>query len=92
MHESDKMSSNPYEMVGRNVVESMFYHFSYKLDKRFSIKRLKVLGATTFEGTINPIDMEKWLSLIEKCLGVMDCPKERNVKLATFSLQASVED
>lgn len=81
----------------------MFNHFSRRvddhlmptnsnLDKRFSIERLKPLGATTFEGTTDPVDVEKWLNLIEKCFGVMNYPEERKVKLTTFLLQASAED
>lgn len=38
------------------------------VDKRFGIKRLKALGARTFEGTTNLADAEKWLSLIEMFL------------------------
>ena len=46
----------------------------------------------TFEGSTNPIDVEKWLSLVEKYFGVIECPKERKVKLAKFLLQGSVKD
>lgn len=67
-------------------------HFSQKLDKRFSIEKLKVLGATTFRETTNPTDAKKWLSLIEKCIGVMDCLEERKVKLATCLLQDRIEN
>lgn len=44
-------------------------HFFHKLDKRFSIERLKTPGAMTFAGTANLVDVEKWLNLIEKCFG-----------------------
>ncbi|KAA0035024.1 hypothetical protein E5676_scaffold155G00590 [Cucumis melo var. makuwa] len=95
------MSSNPHDPIGQNAEESMFYRFSqrlvahftpYAVNKRFGIERLKALGATTFEGTTNPANVEKWLSLIEKYFGVMKCSVERGVKLATILLQGSVED
>lgn len=38
------------------------------------------------------VDKKKWLSVIGKCFGVMECPEERKVKLATFLLQDNVED
>ena len=62
--------------------ESMSNRFAQRLDKRFSIERLKALGATTYMGATNLVDTEKWLS-IEKCLGVMDYLEERKVRLAT---------
>ena len=100
---SDEMSSNLHNTTGKNVKESMFNHFSQRVvnhlmpinsnvDKRFNIKKLKALGAMTFKGTTDSADVEKWLSLIEKCFGVMDCSEEIKVKLATFLLQGSVED
>ena len=46
----------------------------------------------TFAGTTNSTDREKWLSLIEKCFGVMDCREERKVKLATHLLQHGAHD
>lgn len=58
----------------------MFGCSSQKLDKTLSIKRLKALGAMTFDGTTNLADAKKWLRLIKKCFGVMNCPKERNKK------------
>ncbi|KAA0042293.1 uncharacterized protein E6C27_scaffold824G00880 [Cucumis melo var. makuwa] len=74
---SDEMFSNLHNTTGKN---------------RFNIKKLKALGAMTFKGTTDSTDVEKWLSLIEKCFGVMDCSEEIKVKLATFLLQGSVED
>ncbi|TYK21919.1 uncharacterized protein E5676_scaffold494G00610 [Cucumis melo var. makuwa] len=50
----------------------------------FSIERLKALRATTLEETTNPTYVEKWLSLLGKCFLLMDCLKERKVKLGTF--------
>lgn len=44
------------------------------LEKQFSIERLKAIGAMNFEGTANLANVEKWLSLVEKHFGVMDCP------------------
>lgn len=59
--------------------------------KKHNIERLKSLGAVVFEGSTDPIDVEVWLNLLEKCFEVMDCPQERRVKLATFLLQNKVE-
>lgn len=50
------------------------------------------LEATTFAGTTNPTEAKKWLSLIEKCFGVMDCSEERKVKLVMFLSHDSIED
>lgn len=46
----------------------------------------------TFTETTNPTDAEKWLSLIDKCFGVMDGREKRKVKLVTFLLQDKAED
>ena len=82
------MSNNPHNTVGRNVEENMFNRFAQRvvdhlmptcstMDKRFSIERLKALGATTFEGTTDLIDAKKWLSLIEKCFRVWIVPRKK---------------
>ncbi|KAA0053236.1 uncharacterized protein E6C27_scaffold102G00210 [Cucumis melo var. makuwa] len=87
VQESDEMSCNAHNLVGQNVLESMFDRFTKKLNdhfmptpstmyKRFGIKRLKALRAMTFEGTTNPVDAKKWLSLIEKCFGVWSASKK----------------
>ncbi|XP_038896416.1 uncharacterized protein LOC120084680 [Benincasa hispida] len=60
-------------------------------EKKFGIERLKALGATTFDGTTDPLDAEIWLGLIEKCFKVMRCPEDCKVELATFLLQKGVE-
>ncbi|KAA0060285.1 aldehyde dehydrogenase family 3 member F1 [Cucumis melo var. makuwa] len=46
----------------------------------------------TFEGTTYPSNAERWMNLVEKCFGVLEWPKERKVKLATFLLQGGTED
>lgn len=56
----------------------------------FDIERLKALGAITFEGTTNPTDVEKWMSLSETYFKVMDCLEGKRVKLAMFLLEGSV--
>ncbi|KAA0058873.1 uncharacterized protein E6C27_scaffold98G00360 [Cucumis melo var. makuwa] len=63
-----------------------------KSGKQFSIERLKALRATTFKGTTNLADAEKWLNLVEKCFEVMKCPKERKVRLAMFLLRESIKN
>ncbi|KAA0049997.1 uncharacterized protein E6C27_scaffold13G001760 [Cucumis melo var. makuwa] len=51
-------------------------------EKAYGIERLKKLGATVFEGSTDPADAENWLNMLEKCFDVMNCPKERKVRLA----------
>ncbi|KAA0054739.1 uncharacterized protein E6C27_scaffold437G00090 [Cucumis melo var. makuwa] len=62
------------------------------LEGQFSIERLKALGATTYEGIADPANVEKWLRLVNKCFGVISCPKARKVKLATFLLEGNAKD
>ena len=90
----DEMSSNPHSTIVQNVEESMFNRFAERVaDHLIPIKSNveKRLGATTFEGTIGPTNVKKWLSLAEKCFQVMDCPKERKVKLAIFCYKATLK-
>ena len=88
----DEMSINLLDSVGRKAEKGMFDHFPQKLDNRYTIERLKALKAMTFTETTNPTDAEKWLSLIDKCFGVMDGREKRKVKLVTFLLQDKAED
>ncbi|KAA0060066.1 DNA/RNA polymerases superfamily protein [Cucumis melo var. makuwa] len=60
-------------------------------EKAYGIERLKKLGATVFEGSTDPADVENWLNMLEKCFDVMNCPEERKVRLATFLLQKEAE-
>ncbi|TYK27287.1 uncharacterized protein E5676_scaffold244G00580 [Cucumis melo var. makuwa] len=60
-------------------------------EKAYGIERLKKLGATVFEGSTDPADVENLLNMLEKCFDVMNCPKERKVRLATFLLQKEAE-
>ncbi|KAA0032107.1 DNA/RNA polymerases superfamily protein [Cucumis melo var. makuwa] len=60
-------------------------------EKAYGIERLKKLGATVFEGSIDPADAENWLNMLEKCFDVMNCPEERKVRLAIFLLQKEAE-
>ncbi|KAA0043632.1 hornerin-like [Cucumis melo var. makuwa] len=45
--------------------------------KAYEIERLKKLGATVFQGSTDPADVENWLNMLEKCFDVMNCPEER---------------
>lgn len=45
------------------------------------------MGATTFEGTSNPTDVEAWLSQIEKCFRVMGCSEDLRIDLVAFLVQ-----
>lgn len=76
VHALDEVSSNPHSLVGRRAEEGLG-HLPQKIDKRSIIERLKAFQTMTFVGTTNLADVEKWLILIEKCFGVIDCPKEK---------------
>lgn len=60
--------------------------------KNFGIERLKVLRATTFSRTTNPVDAEKWMEMIDRCCEVMRCPDDMKVGLAIFLLQGGAYD
>lgn len=86
--ESDEMSSSPHDPVGPNVEDSMFVCFAQKLvdrfmptsaivDKRFSIERMKVLGATIFKETTNLAAVEKWLIDRKNILGWWSALKKK---------------
>ena len=47
----------------------------------------KRLGAQEFRGTTDPTAVEEWLRDLERIFGVMDCPKERKVSIASFLLR-----
>ena len=77
---SEGESSHPQAEV--NVEEQLFTRIAQRLaasiglvesnpEKKYSIERLKALGATTFEGTVDPVEAEAWLNLLEKCYRVM---------------------
>lgn len=51
-----------------------------------------MLGASTFEETVDPKDAEVWISRLEKCFRVMRCPEDRKVSLAVFLLQKGAKD
>ncbi|KAA0040646.1 DNA/RNA polymerases superfamily protein [Cucumis melo var. makuwa] len=53
-------------------------------EKAYEIERLKKLGATVFEGSIDPADLENWLNMLEKCFDVMNCPEERKTFRGIF--------
>lgn len=60
---------------------------------KYGIERPKALSVTMlFEGLTDAVDVEAWLSLIEKCFKVMGCLKERQVRLDSFLLQKEVEN
>ncbi|TYK01187.1 uncharacterized protein E5676_scaffold2044G00320 [Cucumis melo var. makuwa] len=84
------MEERGYQQMVQKLVESLS-SVQARSKKKHNIERLKSLGAVVFEGSTDPIDVEVWLNLLEKCFEVMDCPQERRVKLATFLLQNKVE-
>ncbi|XP_038895929.1 uncharacterized protein LOC120084100 [Benincasa hispida] len=61
-------------------------------EKKYGIERLKALGATNFEGTKDPADAKVLMNQVEKCFGVMRCPENIKLSLATFLLQKQAED
>ncbi|KAA0067829.1 retrotransposon protein, putative, Ty3-gypsy subclass [Cucumis melo var. makuwa] len=52
--------------------------------RAYGIERLKKLGATVFEGSIDPANAENWLNMLEKCFDVMNCPEERKTFRGIF--------
>lgn len=61
-------------------------------EKKFSIKRLKAMGASIFEGTSDLTNAEALLSVIEKYFRAMQCLEKRKVDLDVFLLQKGAED
>lgn len=70
MQESEGGFNNPYEHTGPDMEDRVYDHIAQMLDdrfvpmpsntyERFGIKRLKALGATMFEGTVNPANAKK---------------------------------
>ncbi|TYJ96613.1 Retrotransposable element Tf2 [Cucumis melo var. makuwa] len=53
-------------------------------EKAYRIERLKKLGATMFEGSTDPADVENWLNMLEKCFDVMNCPEEQKTFRGIF--------
>ena len=47
-----------YDRVAQRLIDVM----GQQPEKKFGIERLKALGATEFIGTIEPKEVEKWLS------------------------------
>ena len=80
-----------FNMIAQRLVDSVG-SAQPDLEKKYGIERMKALGATPFKGIVVPAEVEAWLSLIEKCFGVICCSKDRKVELATFLLQKEVED
>ena len=83
-----EMKENLFDRVAQRMLDAL----ASNSEKKFNIERLKALRATHFEGTTNRADVKRWLSLVEKCLRVMECHEEKRVKLTIFLLQGSVED
>ncbi|TYK29120.1 hypothetical protein E5676_scaffold120G002610 [Cucumis melo var. makuwa] len=53
-------------------------------EKAYEIERLKKLGATVFEGSIDLADAENWLNILEKCFDVMNSSEERKTFRGIF--------
>lgn len=70
-----ELEENLFHKMAQRLVDGL----TSNLEKKFNIERLKALGATTFKGTTNAADVEKWLSLMKKCFGVMECPKKEEL-------------
>ena len=45
------------------------------------------LGAQEFQGTTDPTEVEEWIRTLERTFGVMECPEERKVSIASFLLR-----
>ncbi|KAL2471109.1 Retrotrans gag domain-containing protein [Abeliophyllum distichum] len=53
---------------------------------RFSIERVKRLGAGAFNGKGDPLDGDNWMTQLERVFDVMEYPEEKKLCLATFLL------
>ena len=58
-----------------------------RLEAAQMMETVRRLRAQEFRGTINPIEVEKWLKNLERTFRVMDYPKERKVSIASFLLR-----
>ena len=62
----------------------VLYQWNQIQKKKYSKEILKALGATIFEGTVDPAEAEAWLNLLEKCYRVMRCPDDRKENCQCF--------
>lgn len=77
-----------YDMVAQTLINVI----GQKLEKKYGIERLKVLGATEFSGTTRSEEAEKWPRTLQKCFCVMQCPEEKKVDLVVFFLQEEAKE
>ncbi|KAA0063141.1 uncharacterized protein E5676_scaffold1213G00160 [Cucumis melo var. makuwa] len=59
--------------------------------KSYKIEWLKKLQATVFKGSTDPAAADEWLNMLENFFDVMDCSKERKVRLTIFLLKKKAE-
>ena len=97
------MGDSNHSLAQENMEERIFNKIAQRLadgvrlaqadlEKKYGIERMKALGATPFKGTVDSVEVEAWLTLIEKCFWVMHCLEDRKVELATFLLKKRAED
>lgn len=58
-------------------------------NETLDIKRAKDLGACDFQGSVDPVEAENWLTDLVRVFEVMRCPMEDRVRLATFILKGN---
>ncbi|KAL2513011.1 Retrotrans gag domain-containing protein [Abeliophyllum distichum] len=59
---------------------------------RFNIERANRLGVRAFNGKGDPLDADNWMTQLERVFNVMECPKEKKLRLATFLLEEAAYD
>ena len=57
-----------------------------------TITNFKKLSPPSFCGSIDPLEVEKWLTEIEKTFSVFYCSEEKKVSRAAYMLQGDVHD
>ena len=69
------------------IVGPSFSSHTGRLEAAQMMEIAKRLGAQEFRGTTDPTAAEEWLREIERIFGMMDCPEERKVSIASFLLK-----
>ena len=54
-------------------------------------KRLAAHNPQSYDGEVDPVKFENWVSYMEKLLDVVNCPENLKVKLASFYLEGTAD-
>lgn len=80
-----------HKRKGRGVAWKSYANIK-RIKEAIGYWEMEGVGAMIFKRTTNPGDAEKWLSLVERCFKVIDCPKDWEVRLAMFLFPSNNED